>query len=383
MSIVCYHYNKNGEYDADKNKLATVTLMEKNEYYTQIGDVFSTYQSKRSSTFNDFAINKVDRTYECETTDQLFYVLSHGYRPLPVSGSAADRAYRQFKNIMREICDDDMTDLQKVEAIYDWLIINVCYDYAVAYPTTPLAKPSSQYKAFFIEGVLEGAAVCDGLSKAYSVMCAIEGIDCVRVTGKLKGASESDAGHAWNKVQLMGDWYLSDSTWGNKAVSSDSRDYEYVSYEYFLFSDAMREYGDNYESNEYKFYIADGEYDYYKGYKLQLDFTSTILGKPNEYTRVFDLYINGDEAQDMTAVEELSYVLEYIDRYDMPMDGMALDVMIGERVNLAEFIQDVNREYKNNTHSFTSPIISFISNRDSYGYIEKDSVVTLIFSLPA
>ncbi len=310
-------------------------------------------------------------------------MLSHGYRPLPVSGSAADRAYRQFKNIMREICDDDMTDLQKVEAIYDWLIINVCYDYAVAYPTTPLAKPSSQYKAFFIEGVLEGAAVCDGLSKAYSVMCAIEGIDCVRVTGKLKGASESDAGHAWNKVQLMGDWYLSDSTWGNKAVSSDSRDYEYVSYEYFLFSDAMREYGDNYESNEYKFYIADGEYDYYKGYKLQLDFTSTILGKPNEYTRVFDLYINGDEAQDMTAVEELSYVLEYIDRYDMPMDGMALDVMIGERVNLAEFIQDVNREYKNNTHSFTSPIISFISNRDSYGYIEKDSVVTLIFSLPA
>ncbi len=383
MSIVCYHYNKNGEYDADKNKLATVTLMEKNEYYTQIGDVFSTYQSKRISTFNDFAINKVDRTYECETTDQLFYVLSHGYRPLPVSGSAADRAYRQFKNIMREICDDDMTDLQKVEAIYDWLIINVCYDYAVAYPTTPLAKPSSQYKAFFIEGVLEGAAVCDGLSKAYSVMCAIEGIDCVRVTGKLKGASESDAGHAWNKVQLMGDWYLSDSTWGNKAVSSDSRDYEYVSYEYFLFSDAMREYGDNYESNEYKFYIADGDYDYYKGYKLQLDFTSTILGKPNEYTRVFDLYINGDEAQDMTAVEELSYVLEYIDRYDMPMDGMALDVMIGERVNLAEFIQDVNREYKNNTHSFTSPIISFISNRDSYGYIEKDSVVTLIFSLPA
>ena len=179
--------------------------MEKNEYYTQIGDVFSTYQSKRSSTFNDFAINKVDRTYECETTDQLFYVLSHGYRPLPVSGSAADRAYRQFKNIMRKICDDDMTDLQKVEAIYDWLIINVCYDYAVAYPTTPLAKPSSQYKAFFIEGVLEGAAVCDGLSKAYSVMCAIEGIDCVRVTGKLKGASESDAGHAWNKVQLMGD----------------------------------------------------------------------------------------------------------------------------------------------------------------------------------
>ncbi len=117
--------------------------------------------------------------------------------------------------------------------------------------------------------------------------------------------------------------------------------------------------------------------------KLQLDFTSTILGKPNEYTRVFDLYINGDEAQDMTAVEELSYVLEYIDRYDMPIDGMALDVMIGERVNLAEFIQDVNREYKNNTHSFTSPIISFISNRDSYGYIEKDSVVTLIFSLPA
>ena len=45
-------------------------------------------------------------------------------------------------------------------------------------------------------------AVCDGLSKAYVLLCAIEGIDCVKVNGKADGA-----GHAWNKVYLVDDEY--------------------------------------------------------------------------------------------------------------------------------------------------------------------------------
>ena len=45
------HYNKDGEYDADKNKLATVTLMQKDEYYTQIGDVFSNIQTQQTQAY--------------------------------------------------------------------------------------------------------------------------------------------------------------------------------------------------------------------------------------------------------------------------------------------------------------------------------------------
>lgn len=371
------------KYNQYKSVQASVTVMQQADYLTQIGDVFSSYTSTRNDTFEDFAINRVTKTYECSTSDELFYVLSHGYRPTPVSGSPADRIYRQFKDIMREICDDNMTDLQKVEAIYDWLILNVCYDYEIA--GSPLAEPSCKYKAFFLEGVLEGAAVCDGLSKAYSVMCAIEGIDCVRITGRLKNAGQNDAGHAWNKVQLMGDWYLSDSTWGNKAISGAGKDYEYVSYEYFLFTDEIRANVDRYNSNEYSYYVADGEYEYYSNYKMQLDFTtSSILGGQHEYTATFDLYINGDVNQSgLDMVKELSYVLEFIDRNRYDVSGAALDVKIGERVNLQELLSDAYNEYRTRTGHTYSKIVSFMGNWDSNWYVEKDAVITFVFSFPS
>lgn len=372
--LIC---NFDGEYEAQKAVQASVTVMQQENYYKQIGDVFCSYTSTRDNAFDDFAINRVTKTYECSTSDELFYVLSHGYRPTPVAGSSAETVYGQFKDIMREICDDNMTDLQKVEAIYDWLILNVCYDYKLA--SSQLAEPSCQYKAFFLEGVLEGAAVCDGLSKAYSVMCAIEGIDCVRVTGVKKGAGQNDVGHAWNKVQLMGDWYLSDSTWGNKATEGAA--YEYVGYEYFLFTDGIRADVDGYASNEYGFYLADSHYDYYSNYKMQLEFSSILGGT---YTMDFDLYINGDPNQSgLDAVKELSYVLEYIDKNGCEINGAAFEIKIGERVNLQSFVNDAYSEYHKRTGSGYSQVASYVGNVDGDGYVEKDSTVTLIFSMPS
>ena len=395
IGVTYAEYNNNTgsvRMSASVSGQATLSATAKEDYYPQVGHVFNNYTSNRSANFDDFAINLVDKTYECTTSDQLFYVLSHGYRPLPVSGSQAYRIYNKFKEIMRGVCDDRMTDLQKARAIFDWLVINVYYDNNVAY--TALPQASYKYNAFYLEGVINGSAVCDGLSKAYSVMCAIEGIDCVRVTGKLKDAKEDDPGHAWNKIQIMGEWFLSDSTWGNRVVAvrndSNTSYYEYVNGKYFLFTDDVRSEIDNYNSDQYCQYVADCEFNYYDSFKMQLEFTSTlpIIGIGNSYTRIFDLCIDGDTAQSMSAVEEMSYVFEYIDKNFEALEGMAFCIMLGEDMS-TDKLRDALTEYVNRVGRGNARITSYSLIGDTGDIIDPEnrvyragSIIAIILSLP-
>lgn len=50
------------------------------------------------------------------------------------------------------------------------------------------------YESFYIEGVLTDTdylAVCDGMSKTFSLLCNIEGIPCVRVIGSAGSGGSS------------------------------------------------------------------------------------------------------------------------------------------------------------------------------------------------
>ncbi|MDE6605554.1 MAG: InlB B-repeat-containing protein [Clostridia bacterium] len=367
---------------------ATLSATAQEDYYPQIGHVFNNYVSNRRVNFDDFAINYVDKTYECTTSDQLFYVLSHGYCPLPVRGSIAYRIYNKFKEIMRGICDDRMTDLQKARAIFDWLIINVYYDNNVADTTLPQA--SYKYNAFYLEGVLNGSAVCDGLSKAYSVMCAIEGIDCVRVTGTLKDAKEGDAGHAWNKIQIMGEWFLSDSTWGNRVIPLQNDNYEYLNGQYFLFTDLERSEIDNYNSDQYSQYVADSEFNYYDNFNMQLEIVEKNLWGIviDRYDRSFDLYIDGDTAQGYGVVDEMSYVFEYIDKNIDSLEGMSFCIMLGEDMAISK-IEEALNVYRKRVGSSKAKISRYSLIGDVSDIIDPEnkiyragSILTIILSLP-
>ncbi|MDE5654245.1 MAG: InlB B-repeat-containing protein [Clostridia bacterium] len=364
---------------------ATLSATDEKDYYLQVGNVFNNYESNRSATFDEFAINYVENEYECSTSDQLFYVLSHGYRPLLSINTPAYRIYNQFKTILRSICDDRMKDLQKARAIFDWLVVNVYYDYNVA--EGRVSQASYKYNAFYIEGVLNGSAVCDGLSKAYAVMCAIEGIDCVRVTGKLKDASAQDAGHAWNKIQLMGEWFISDATWGNPAFGitngSSVNYYEYVNGKYFLFTDEERSEVDNYNSNQYSQYVADSQFNYYANFKLQLEITiKTGIISTTTYLRTFDLYLDGDDTQGFSAVDELSYIFEYIDKSGMSLEGMSFSVMLGEDMS-AEKVSEAFNRYVSRVGILKTRIKSYntIVKDDPSAY-NKGSAISIVFSLP-
>jgi len=83
------------------------------------------------------------------------------------------------------------TDFEKALWFHDWLIYNACYDESLTY-----------YSADSI--LLRGTGVCDGYSKAYQLLLRAVGISTERCTG---------GNHAWNYVNLDGEWYHIDPTW--------------------------------------------------------------------------------------------------------------------------------------------------------------------------
>ncbi|MDE6614459.1 MAG: hypothetical protein K2K24_03015, partial [Clostridia bacterium] len=118
-------------------------------------------------------------------------------------------------------------------------------------------------------------------------------------------------------VKIGGVWYLTDATWGN-LLKSDSG-YEFIAYEYFLFTDEVREVIDGYGKQNYTYYVADTEFDnkaYYSSRKIII----------NGHTA--DLYINSDT--------EMSYLLDYIDVLfrDRLNDlaGFSFEIMISSNV---------------------------------------------------
>lgn len=89
--------------------------------------------------------------------------------------------------------------------------------------------------------ILDRKAVCESISKAFKLMCDVNQIPCIYVSGKSmqyipgKGSVPDEGGHGWNMVRLYGKWYNVDVTWDivEMKKTGDIRFY----YDYFLCSD--------------------------------------------------------------------------------------------------------------------------------------------------
>lgn len=108
------------------------------------------------------------------------------------------------------------SDYKKVRYIYKKLIQKVDYN---------LQSKNNQN---IISVFLGKQTVCQGYANAMQYLLEKLGVPCVVVTGRAKGGP-----HAWNLVQLDGEWYYTDVTWGNsKYHDEEKNDVKYVEYDY-------------------------------------------------------------------------------------------------------------------------------------------------------
>ncbi len=245
-----FKYNSGKEPVGTMQKVRTQNEFD-TPYYNRVN------YEKRANTYNNFASDKQLIVEYVETAEQLYHVVESGATPLfaTTTNNSAYEVYETAKQVLREIICDEMTEYEKVLSIFDYVSFNSVYDDAIVEYNDdengdgvidPGKLSFAAYKSFYLEGVFEdGVAVCDGFSKAFSLLCNMEGINAYRITGYVNGDPRSL--HAWNKVKVDGNWYVVDITWtvlqtgendftsGGEAVNFNNT--EFLSYKYFLKSD--------------------------------------------------------------------------------------------------------------------------------------------------
>lgn len=227
----------------------------------------------------NFYIDGAKETMSVSTSNMLYKAVAWGYKPV-FMGSQADnlkQIYDNAKDALSYIVSDEMSEYEKVHAIYDYIIYNVRYDHDCAnaedkYVSGNLSlNEKMKHYGYYLEGIFldkfykkDMHAVCDGKSKAFVLMCGIEGITAVRISGEASSDGKNFGGHAWNKVLLdlngTGDkeWYFVDTTWGD--VGDDSK--EFLSHAYFLLSDDEVK-NTHVEKQGHDYPKAEGKFDYY------------------------------------------------------------------------------------------------------------------------
>ncbi len=206
--------------------------------YSQLTSVMHTFSSDRADDYEGFFINRVENAVNVSDTDQLLYAVLNGYRPVPMAGTSAERIYEKAKEVLRANVDDGMTDVEKAHAIFDWIVVNVAYDHDLLELATELGEAftdAKEYNGFALEGVFDDKrAVCDGMSKAFALLCNMEGIECVQVVGQRNNGE----GHAWNKFRIDGEWFVADPTSGGLQISiTAGPNGEALAHRYFMMTD--------------------------------------------------------------------------------------------------------------------------------------------------
>lgn len=134
------------------------------------------------------------------------------------------KAAKAIKKSISEIISKDMSRLDKVKAVNDYIAKINTYDRA--------RYEKKKYKDFdhTIAGpMIYHTSVCEGYARVFDVYMKYMGIPSKYISGK---SADTGNGHAWNLVKMEdGKWYHVDVTWNDK-------DSEFVvGYKYFLLTD--------------------------------------------------------------------------------------------------------------------------------------------------
>jgi len=116
-----------------------------------------------------------------------------------IQGSSLSKAKQKkldakVSSIISSIIKPDMTELEKANAIYNYILDNVKYE-----PRGwQINNANHAYGALVV-----GRAQCSGYSRAFTLLCAQVGIETRYVIYK----NSSESGHKWNMIKIGGQFY--------------------------------------------------------------------------------------------------------------------------------------------------------------------------------
>ncbi|MBQ8614954.1 MAG: hypothetical protein IJ415_00065 [Clostridia bacterium] len=285
----------------------------------------------RKSATGAFAIDAREEEL-VTTTEQLLQAVQHNRKPKFVGESeTAELVYNNAKLVLSAIITNNMSETEKVNAIFNWLSASFDLTYYsisnVTYITGSIEQNDiSTYglsKIYYLEGIFENIemlsngdlvigsnlATSKSYSKAFALLCAIEGIESVVINGTYETTihgTNTTVNHTWNKVLIDTsidnsgkNWYAVDLTFSdNRIYFNDlTLGYGISSHTYFLTTDSYAELNlgvkdmnyvisNTYETNRT---CDDNSYDYYSNSSFGLTYneiSNTIFDFEDSNTKV-------------------------------------------------------------------------------------------------
>lgn len=133
--------------------------------------------------------------------------------------------YTEANNVIRKVIKPNMSTLEKVKSLYDYLTDTVKYD------SNDVKYDYSAYGA-----LVKKKAACEGYARSFNLLLSKIGVKSLLVIGTANNSSFT-GNHAWNLVNINGKYYHCDATWDiyknsySAIWSSESR------YDYFMLTD--------------------------------------------------------------------------------------------------------------------------------------------------
>lgn len=137
-----------------------------------------------------------------------------------------NRDIRNVVNKLREKANTMLDNEFRLEKfLHDSVVKSVAYDY------DSLMKNDCFNAHSIVGAFLDKKAVCEGIAKAFKLLCNEYSIKCIVVLGRAdpKGKFDGDCYHAWNLVKIGDESYHVDPTWDNMY----DKGLEHISYDYF------------------------------------------------------------------------------------------------------------------------------------------------------
>lgn len=245
---------------------------------------------------------------------QLNYELSDNYyavrkyiegTDIPEDNIRAKQIYEVIDSFMNDNISDGMSDLDKEIAVHDYIVENCVYGY-----------PDNNDDAYTAYGALVlHQSVCDGYAEAFFIIMSCLGVKCDIVVG-----STEEGLHAWNQIELGGEWYNVDLTWDDSLPDMGS----YLKHTYVNVDDSTLELTHSWEKQFYRecadtaynfykkrFYTYDSFDEYKKGIRIQMGGSNVLEAAIYTDDETFDLsflYNYGN-------IRSINYVVEDMGGY--------------------------------------------------------------------
>lgn len=186
-------------------------------------------QESDLSTVDETTLSKV---FQCVMNDhpEIFYVDGYTYTKYKTGNEITQITFHgNYIYDGEEIAERQEKIETLVAAIFeqmpagmdDYGTVKYLYEYVIEHTQYQLDAPDSQN---ICSVFLNGESVCQGYAKALQYLVQEAGLEATLVLGYV----ENGDGHAWDLVQMDGDWYYVDPTWGDASYQMEegSGDYE-------------------------------------------------------------------------------------------------------------------------------------------------------------